>query len=77
MLAWNEDDFRAHTQGTPLARLKLPRLKRNAAIVLGNIGTAADLPALEISARDPDPILAEHAQWAVQQIHARQGAPKM
>jgi len=77
MLAWDEDDFRTHTQGTPLARLKLPRLKRNAAIVLGNIGTADDLPALNISAHDPDRILAEHAQWAMKQIHARQGAPKM
>ena len=71
MLAWNEDDFRTRTQGTPLARLKLARLKRNAAIVLGNIGTAEDLPALATAAKDADPVVAEHAEWAVKQVRAR------
>jgi epoxyqueuosine reductase len=71
MLAWTEEDFRQHTQGTPLARLKLPRLRRNAAVVLGNIGTAEDLPALEKTARQDDAIAAEHAQWAIGQIQAR------
>jgi epoxyqueuosine reductase len=71
MLAWTEEDYRNHTQGTPLARLKLPRLKRNAAVVLGNIGTTEDLPALEATARDADPVVAEHAQWAVKQIRKR------
>lgn len=72
MLAWTEEDFRQHTQGTPLARLKLPRLKRNAAVVLGNIGIAEDLPALEKIAHEVDPIAAEHAQWAMGKIRARQ-----
>ncbi|MGA2052196.1 MAG: tRNA epoxyqueuosine(34) reductase QueG [Opitutales bacterium] len=71
MLAWTEDDFRAHTQGTPLARLKLARLKRNACVVLGNTGTAADLPALEAAARDEDPVLAEHAQWAAERLRGK------
>jgi epoxyqueuosine reductase len=73
MLAWTEDDFRAHTQGTPLARLKLPRLKRNACIVLGNIGEVDDLPALTVLARDADAMVAEHARWAVERIRARSG----
>jgi epoxyqueuosine reductase len=71
MLAWTEEDFRAHTQGTPLARLKLPRLKRNAAVVLGNIGDADDLPALAAVAREADPVIAEHAEWAMAQIRGR------
>ncbi len=75
MLAWNEDDFRAHTHGTPVSRLKLPRLKRNAAIVLGNIGTADDLPALTILSQNSDPSLAEHAHWAIAQIRARHPQP--
>jgi len=75
MLAWSEEDFRRHTQGTPLARLKLPRLKRNAAVVLGNIGTADDLPALEKTACDDDPVVAEHAQWATKQIRTRSNRP--
>jgi epoxyqueuosine reductase len=71
MLAWNETDFRTHTQGTPLARLKLPRLKRNACIVLGNIGAADDAPALATAANDPDPLIAEHAHWALKRLRER------
>jgi len=71
MLTWTEDEFRARTQGTPLARLKLPRLRRNAAIVLGNIGGLEDLPALDLAARDADPVVAEHAEWAVGQVRSR------
>jgi epoxyqueuosine reductase len=71
MLAWTEEDFRIHTQGTPLARLKLPRLKRNVCVVLGNVGEAADLPALETLARDADAVVAEHAQWAVGRLRAK------
>jgi len=71
MLAWTEEDFRTNTQGTPMARLKLPRLKRNAAIVLGNVGTREDLAVLEVAAGEADPVVAEHAQWAVGQIRAR------
>ncbi len=73
LLAWTEDDFRAHTQGTPLARLKLPRLKRNACIVLGNIGDADDLPALTILACAADEMVAEHARWAVARVRERTG----
>jgi epoxyqueuosine reductase len=75
MLAWDEDDFRTHTQGTPLARLKLPRLKRNAAVVLGNIGDGDDLPALEKLSLDADLVIAEHAQWAMAQIRVREATP--
>jgi epoxyqueuosine reductase len=71
MLTWTEGEYRTHTQGTPLARLKLPRLKRNAAIVLGNIGGEEDLPALESALRDEDSVVAEHAEWAIKQVRSR------
>jgi len=73
MLAWGEEDFRSHMQGTPLARLKLARLKRNAAVVLGNIGGAEDLPALAEAAKDGDAVVAEHAMWAMGRIRERVG----
>jgi len=71
MLAWTEDEFRTQTQGTPLARLKLPRLKRNATVVLGNIGGTEDLPALMRAVLDEDPVVAEHAVWAIGQVRSR------
>jgi epoxyqueuosine reductase QueG len=46
---------------------------RNVAVVLGNIGTAADLPALKVAAQDPEPLVAEHAQWALEEITRRRG----
>lgn len=70
-LTWSEEDFRAHFAGTPVARLGLERWWRNAAVVLGNIGTTADLPALEALAADSTPLVAEHAQWAISEIRQR------
>ncbi|MCX6935382.1 MAG: tRNA epoxyqueuosine(34) reductase QueG [Verrucomicrobia bacterium] len=71
MLAWNDTRFRREFRGTPIFRLKRSRWLRNICIVLGNIGTAHDLPALTTGCRDADPLVREHAAWAVAQIHAR------
>jgi epoxyqueuosine reductase len=37
VLGWTEDDYRARLRGSPLRRLKLPVLQRNAAIVAQNL----------------------------------------
>ncbi|GAB4244877.1 MAG: tRNA epoxyqueuosine(34) reductase QueG [Candidatus Methylacidiphilales bacterium] len=71
MLAWDDATFRAHFRGTPIFRLKRNRWLRNVAVVLGNIGTMEDLPALRRAASDPDPLVAEHAAWAVREIESR------
>lgn len=73
MLAWDDATFRAHFRGTPIFRLKRARWLRNVAVVLGNIGTVEDLPALREAASDPDPLVAEHAAWAMGEITARCG----
>ncbi|MGH7192041.1 MAG: epoxyqueuosine reductase, partial [Candidatus Saccharimonadales bacterium] len=67
MLVWTEEDYRQHTQGTPLARLKLPRLKRNAAVVLGNQCDAANLPALRRGLNDSEAIVRSACAWALGQ----------
>jgi epoxyqueuosine reductase len=41
-------------------------------VALGNVGDPSDLPALERAAADPEPLIAEHAAWAIQQICDRQ-----
>ena len=73
MLAWDDDAFHAAFAGTPVRRLKLPRWKRNICVVLGNIGTDEDIPALRQAASSQDPLLAEHAAWAIQEIELRKG----
>ncbi len=71
---WLELDaagFNARFRGTPLMRAKRRGLLRNVCVVLGNVGSADNLPALHRAATDPEPLIAEHAQWAIEQIQAR------
>ena len=70
-LALDDDAFRTLFHGSPIKRIKRPRFLRNVCVALGNTGTAEDLPALEIAARDPDALIAEHAQWALKRIEER------
>ena len=69
-----QEDFSRIFKGSPIKRIKLSRLKRNACVVLGNTGTTDDLPALHQAAKDPDPLIAEHAAWAVREIEQRTSA---
>lgn len=56
---------------TPIRRLGLTRLLRNAAVVLGNIGNVDDIETLQQSVTIRDRLVAEHAQWAIEQIKRR------
>lgn len=71
MLGWTAEDFRAAFKGTPVFRLRLKRWLRNVCVVLGNVGTAEDLPALEQACGHPEPLVAEHACWAVERMAGR------
>ena len=71
MLALEPEDFSRIFRKSPIKRIKLPRLKRNACVVLGNTGGPEDIPALERAAADPDPLVTEHALWALDRIRNR------
>jgi epoxyqueuosine reductase len=73
MLALDEDGFRSLFAGSPIRRLKRARWLRNVCVVLGNTGEPCDLPALETAAADPDPLVSEHAEWAIGEITGRHG----
>ena len=64
-------DYRAAFKGSPMKRAKLRGLKRNAAVVLGNVGTVEDVAALEQALDDPEPLVREHAEWALGQLRTR------
>lgn len=70
-LSLDKAQFDARFRGTALHRLKLPRFRRNICVVLGNTGDATALPALEKAATDSDPMVAEHASWAIERIRSR------
>jgi epoxyqueuosine reductase len=71
LLALDEDGFKRRFVGTPILRTKRRGLLRNVCVALGNAGDATALPALERAACDPEPLIAEHAQWAVGRILER------
>jgi epoxyqueuosine reductase len=70
ILAMDEDGFRAAFKGSPMKRAKLRGLKRNAAVVLGNVGTMEDTSVLMHAATDPDVLVRDHASWALERLAA-------
>ena len=52
LLGMSDDEFRIAFKGSPMKRAKLAGLKRNAAVVLANIGTPTDVPVLDDSSSD-------------------------
>jgi epoxyqueuosine reductase len=54
-----------------MRRLKLRRFQRNLCVVLGNVGTMTDLPALQLVSSGEDKMVAEHANWAIERIKGR------
>jgi len=67
----DEEEFRAIFRGSPVKRAKYAGLKRNVAIAMGNSGNKDFLPELKRMAADPDPIVAEHARWALDQLSSQ------
>ena len=71
LLSLDEPAFKQKFAGTPILRTKRRGLLRNVCVALGNVGDESCLPALEKATGDPEPLIAEHASWAIQQITAR------
>ena len=73
-LALDSETFNRLFAGTPMMRTKRRGILRNVAVALGNTGSTDDLPSLRQAAQDPEPLIAEHAEWAIQRIIARNAA---
>jgi epoxyqueuosine reductase len=65
------EEFNTAFKGSPMKRAKLRGLKRNAAVVLGNLGTSEDVTVLERALGDAEPLVREHAAWALRVVAAR------
>ena len=68
LLALDEAGFQKRFSGTPMQRAKRRGLLRNVCVALGNSRDGRALPALERAALDPEPLIAEHAHWAIEKI---------
>jgi epoxyqueuosine reductase len=68
----NEEAFQEAFRESPVKRAKYAGLKRNVAIAMGNSGRKEFVPRLEEMAAGADPVLAGHAQWALEKLRAAQ-----
>jgi epoxyqueuosine reductase len=68
LAALTEDGFRVLFRHSPVKRVKRRGFIRNVCVALGNVGTREDLTVLNQLAVDSDPLIAEHALWAVEKI---------
>lgn len=68
ILAMAQEEFSAAFRHSPMKRAKLRGMKRNAAVVLGNVGTIEDVPVVEQAPDNADPLVREHAAWALGRI---------
>lgn len=67
-LSLTPQDFNRKYKDSPISRAKRRGYLRNVAVALGNRRDPSTRPALETAARDPEPLVSEHARWALEQI---------
>ncbi len=67
-LTLDDAGFKDLFRGSPILRAKRRGFLRNVCVALGNTGSRDDLPALHAAAEDPEPLVREHAAWAIKQI---------
>ena len=72
LLQLDEAGFKSRFAGTSILRTKRRGLLRNVCVALGNTGAATALPALQTAAKDSEPLIAEHARWAMEKIQSRE-----
>ena len=70
LLHMSQAEFSAAFKHSPMKRAKLRGLQRNAALVLGNVGTSDDVPLLEEALQHDEPLVREHAAWALGQLRS-------
>ena len=63
-----QQEFSRVFRGSPVKRAKLSGLRRNAVIAMGNSGDQKFVPTLKKLSEDPDPIVAQHARWALHKL---------
>lgn len=74
LLAMTREEFSRAFKDSPMKRAKLRGLQRNAAVVLGNVGSTDDVPALAAALDDGEPLVRRHAAWAIGRLGSAQTA---
>jgi epoxyqueuosine reductase len=69
----DDEAFREKFRNSPVKRAKRRGLLRNVAVALGNAGDAARRPVLDRLSEDEDPVVREHALWALRKLEKKTG----
>ena len=65
------EEFNRKFKNSPIQRAKRRGYLRNVSVVLGNEGKTGDIPELEKALKDAEPLVREHAAWAIERITQR------
>ena len=68
MARLTEDEFRALFRDSPIVRAKYAGFLRNVAVSMGNSRNPKFRGPLERLAQSSEPLVAEHAAWALDQL---------
>ena len=68
LLSLDEAHFQRRFAATPMLRTKRRGFLRNVCVALGNAGDPVALPALQRAAKDTEPLIVEHAKWAISRL---------
>ena len=71
LLSLDDANFKERFRGTPMERTRRRGLLRNVCVALGNTAGPEALPVLERARQDKEPLIAEHAEWAIEQVNER------
>jgi len=61
-------EFNQRFKRSPLNRAKRRGVLRNLAVAIGNSGNKTDIPILEQAIQDDEPLVREHAKWAMEEM---------
>ena len=70
-LSLTPQEFNKKFKNNPVKRAKRRGYLRNVAVALGNAGDPAAIPALEAALDDIEPLVQEHAEWALNRIKSK------
>jgi epoxyqueuosine reductase len=76
-LSLGPSEFNQLFSKSPIKRAKRRGYLRNVAVAAGNRGTRKDLPMLKKAMGDQEPIITEHAGWAIEQIQKRENGQEI
>ena len=65
LLTMSREEYTSAFRGSPMKRAKRRGLARNAAVALGNVGSADDVELLVASLEDEESLVRSHVAWAL------------